>query len=653
MSIVSLAIFKDAPIARLGTGLDIIFNLCAFRLTLYLLLLIVGTHATAFQYFDSPGTYPHGLTTDGTNLWNSDYASKMIYELNATGAVINSFSFSYDNPRGLAYTNGMLYAASGSTIYLLNATNGSFISSFSAPNTSAPNTEGLALGGGLLWVSDLNSAKIYGLNPANGHTIITFNAPSSAPRGLVYYGGTLWNLDSTANKLFDLSPADGSVLSTYPIPLESPRGLSFFDGSFIMADNEVDLLMNFDTTNTFCTVYPAPFQYYAPGYSLWVPYLSSQPLNQTNLQINRILIFQHGIEDDAVEYFADARFAAKSAGQLTNTLIISLQFLYASSDLVSTPPASLLYWQDSGDARFWGGFSAGSTATYPRAQQISSYSLLDDLLYQLTTNVSQFPALQEIVVAGHSGGGQFANRYAVTSTFPEKLAALNRGVDMIYTVMNPSTCVYFDQLRYNPATFNQNNGMVNFINPTSPPSDYNNYGYGLADLSGFQYPNDVGSNNIVTQYPDRKVIYLQGTLDTGTNDLDMSPEAMLDGTNRYERSFIYYAHLKSHFGTNNLPRHSFAYVPGIGHDAFGMITSPAGLRHVFQNPMRINQIVQTGQSAVITWNGGDGLANVQSSTNLQNWSLAGPQETSPFADTNANPAALPQRFYRLNDLTGP
>jgi hypothetical protein len=607
--------------------------------------------AAAFQFFDSPGTYPHGVATDGTNLWNADYTAQMIYELNATGAVLNSFSFSYANPRGLAWTNGILYIATGTRIYQVNATNGAYLADFAAPNTGSPNQQGLALGGGRLWVSDLGSGKIYGVDPASGVSLTSFSAPGASPRGLAYYNGYLWNLDSSADLLYRLT-TNGTVKSSYAIPFENPRGLVFFNGTFLMADNELDLLANFDITNTYASVYIAPQQFACPGSPLVLPYVSSQPLNQTNAAIKRILIFQHGVNDDALQYFGDARFAAKAAGKLNDTLIVSLQFLYIN-DFNSTPPTNLVYWDSTGDGddRFWGNQSAGASGTYPRAQNFSSYALLDNFLTQFVTNTALFPSLKQIVVAGHSGGAQFANRYAAASTFEPNILPQRPGVAMSYVVMNPSTDLYFDARRYDAATLNLNAGIVNFITPASPPAGYNNYGYGLQSL--YAYQNSTGSNGIVAQYPARKVIYLQGTADTLTNDLDMSAAAMLDGTNRLQRAQIYYAYLKNYFGTNNLPQHRFATVAGIGHDAFGMITSTNGLRYVFQDPLTLNQISLAGKSATLLWSGGDGAVNVQSSTNLLTWTNLATGASSPTVDTNTLTSAPVKKFYRLQAVPGP
>jgi len=612
-------------------------------------ILFLGTSAPAFQFTNSPLAYPHELATDGTNLWVSDFDARRIHKLDGEFRTIGSFAFTNGSPRGLAWSNGVLFLATGTRIYRINAETGANIADYASPDTSSPNQQGLALGDGKLWIASLGSSddRIYGVNPTTGAKLLDFAAPGTNPRGLTFYNGSLWNLDSSDNKLYRLSPTNGAVQASFPIPLEDPRGLTFFNEAFLMADNQVDMLMRFDITNTFSTAYIPPDRFYDPGQSLWLPFISSHPLDQTNAAIRRILFFQHGVNDNAVAYFGYAHYAARQAGRLDETLIISPQLL-GDDKLQSAPPTNMIYWTGG---RFWGGLSASASAPYPRSERLSSFALLDSLLSQLTTNTALFPQLEEIVISGHSGGGQFVNRYAATSPFERTMLPPGRGIIMRYVVMNPSSYMYFDRKRYDPTTLNLNAGIINFVEPSAPSADYNEYGYGLEAL--YEYPSQVGSNNMVAQYPNRKVIYMAGADDTSNADLDTSAAGMLEGANRYERSLIYYAHLKDHFNAMNLPGHRFAIIPGVGHDGFGMITSADGLRYHFQGRLRINQVTWTGATVAISWTGGDGFASVETSTNLRNWANIADKTAASFVDTNAVPAIGLGKFYRLKEAADP
>jgi len=546
-----------------------------------LFLLFCPANAHALDYVDTPGPYPHGITTDGTNLWIADYDLRIIVKLNGDGEEINSYPFPSGSPRGIAYAAGDLFVATGSRVYRINAETGSSIANFPSPDP-IPNHQGLAHGGGKVWIASKSTEApwIYGVDPATGQSIVDFAAPGPNPRGLTYHDGSLWNLDSTDNMLYELSPADGSILASYPIPLGDPRGLTYFEGRFLQVDKLVDLIMSFDTTNSFSDVYVARSRYTVPGSQMWLPFIASHSIEKLNHQIRRILFFQHGIGDNAVDYFARARYAARLAGRVEETLIVSFQ-LIDDNKLQSAPPPGMLYW--TGGARFWGGLSAGATAPYPRGERFSSFALLDTLLTSLTITESLLPNLESIVVSGHSGGGQFANRYAATSPFERTMLPGGRNISVSYIVMNPSNYLYFNERRFDPLTLDLEAGVVDFIDPSPPSAGHNDYGYGLDDL--YSYPSSVGIASIVSQYPCRKVIYLAGEADIGDGNLDTTTRGTLQGTNRYERALIYYEHLKDNFGVANLPRHRLATVPGVGHNSFAMVTSDKGLWHHFHAPM--------------------------------------------------------------------
>jgi pimeloyl-ACP methyl ester carboxylesterase len=88
------------------------------------------------------------------------------------------------------------------------------------------------------------------------------------------------------------------------------------------------------------------------------------------------------------------------------------------------------------------GWIGGGAAVGPAP--IGSFEALDAMLAMLADR-KRFPALTRVVVAGHSGGGQVVQRYAVVGEGPAALAAV--GVDVRYVVANPSSYLYFDASR--------------------------------------------------------------------------------------------------------------------------------------------------------------------------------------------------------------
>ena len=74
--------------------------------------------------------------------------------------------------------------------------------------------------------------------------------------------------------------------------------------------------------------------------------------------------------------------------------------------------------------------------------------MVDALLAQLADR-SLFPNLKTVVLAGHGGGGQVVQRYAVVG---KAVAALSSaGIHLRYVIANPASYLYFSDER--PAPF--------------------------------------------------------------------------------------------------------------------------------------------------------------------------------------------------------
>ena len=146
--------------------------------------------------------------------------------------------------------------------------------------------------------------------------------------------------------------------------------------------------------------------------------------------ISRAIILLHGRRRDADTYRAVAENAARAAGAAAQgSLLIVPQFLASPDRRQHRLPPDLLQWSLEG----WMG---GEPAEAPAP--ISSFEALDAILARLADRV-RFPALRNIVVAGHSGGGQVAQRYAVLGRGGDRLPAA--GLSMRYVVAHPSTDV--------------------------------------------------------------------------------------------------------------------------------------------------------------------------------------------------------------------
>ncbi|VVN83901.1 alpha/beta hydrolase [Pseudomonas fluorescens] len=271
-------------------------------------------------------------------------------------------------------------------------------------------------------------------------------------------------------------------------------------------------------------------------------------------KIERVLIIIHGRLRNAETYRQSAERAVERAGQSATTLVIAPQFLN-ESDIALHPVAdSVLRWQGND-------WMAGGLSTAPFT--LSSYAALDEVLARIGDR-RQFPDVKQVIIAGHSGGAQVVQRYALLGHDQPELKAA--GVQVRYVVANPSSYAYFDERR-----------PVAFSHAGCP--DFNRWKYGLADLPAYaegQTPAQLKEN-----YAKRDIVYLLGQQDTDPNQpaLDKRCEAKAQGANRLARGRNYFDYLKRLYPQGMSQQ--LIEVPGVGHDGDGMFNSPEGQKALF------------------------------------------------------------------------
>ena len=82
-----------------------------------------------------------------------------------------------------------------------------------------------------------------------------------------------------------------------------------------------------------------------------------------------------------------------------------------------------------------------------RPAPVSSFQVIDDLLRSLDDR-KRLPTLASIVLAGHSGGAQLVQRYAVLNQIDGPLR--RDGIAVRYVVANPSSYLYLTKERPRP-----------------------------------------------------------------------------------------------------------------------------------------------------------------------------------------------------------
>ncbi|MBR0898316.1 alpha/beta hydrolase [Bradyrhizobium tropiciagri] len=292
----------------------------------------------------------------------------------------------------------------------------------------------------------------------------------------------------------------------------------------------------------------------AVGNATFPLYLSTDWSNPLP-DVTRAVLVLHGVLRNANDYFRAALSAQAAAGDVgKHTLMIAPQFLIAPDVEAFKLPAETLRWSLYG----WQG---GEPAIAPGPA--SSFDALDAILARLGDR-KLFPNLKQVVVFGHSGGGQVVQRYAIAVKGDQVL--LREGIGVRYVVANPSSYAYFTKERPEPAIAARCEG-------------YNSWKFGMDERP--PYLAEPTPAALEQAYVARRVIYLLGTLDTNPDHpaLDKSCMAEAEGPYRYARGHSYVATMAARDG--GTPNHSVWDVPGVGHEGGKMLNSPCGLTAVF------------------------------------------------------------------------
>lgn len=277
-------------------------------------------------------------------------------------------------------------------------------------------------------------------------------------------------------------------------------------------------------------------------------YFGTSSLNG-DATVTRALIVVHGVLRDADYYYDTGVIAANDAHRLADTLVISPQFVEKSDIANTNVRPQTLYWDSH-----WPG---GSDALAPAP--ISTYDVFDAMIARLS-DARRFPKLREIVIAGHSAGGQIVQRYAAVGNAP----ALDAGrIPVRLIVSNPSSYFYFSDWRPFP--------------PHNCP-EYNSWRYGVRGAPRYV----VGTAaELEARYVRRRVTYLMGTADTNPNedDLDRSCGGEAQGRYRFERAKYYIAYIARRHPQGTAQR--FAFVRNVDHDNRRMFSSSCGISAIF------------------------------------------------------------------------
>lgn len=306
------------------------------------------------------------------------------------------------------------------------------------------------------------------------------------------------------------------------------------------------------------------------GSPLQIAYCGNVNVDSVTSQTDRILVVIHGSNRNASDYYdyvVDAGILAGGSDQ--STAIVAPHFL-TEDDLDNfSLSESMLFWSSGGWKK---GNTSNQSANHPRPESFSSYAVLDELINRLIANN---PNASQVVIAGHSAGGQFVNRYIAGG----RAENMNREVTFRYLSANPSSWLYFSPERVSA----ESSDIFEVPDSTNCPY-YDDYKYGLQNLNG--YMSEIDSLKLVQNYQSRNVLYLLGEFDDNpdSSSLDTYCAAMLQGEHRLQRGEIYYNYVNNFFGASNLANHHKEIVAGVGHSARMMFNSDCSISFLYDFP---------------------------------------------------------------------
>lgn len=307
-----------------------------------------------------------------------------------------------------------------------------------------------------------------------------------------------------------------------------------------------------------------------------VNYYASHGLTTPNACIRRIIFAVHGRSGKPWSIFGSVQSSAERNGVDRTTLI-------AAPEFVCTPvpgevacetwvPPQLSWPSDD--------WTRGDNSSF--IPQTSSFSVMDEFIASAVA-AGRFPNLEEIIVTGHSGGGQYTHRYALGGFGP---MAVPPSISVRYLPANPNTYTRLHALTFDTPPFDVFTGAVPPAQACPfPPwaSNYTfDYKYGLQNRSITPYMNILTDSALVAQYLSRDVTYLIGENDScncgcllpdgsqcdpSGESLDCSAEALAQGESRHARAYNYLEHLNVLDPNHG---HRLVEVPNVGHISSGI-----------------------------------------------------------------------------------
>lgn len=217
------------------------------------------------------------------------------------------------------------------------------------------------------------------------------------------------------------------------------------------------------------------------------------------------------------------------------------------------------------NALVWPGsqWMGGRDNQYPYTSTNTSSFYVMDTLINYFNDEGLFPNLKQIVLVGHSAGGQLLQRYAAVGP------NLNTRVPVTYWIGNPNSYAWLSEDR--PLS-------------TADCADYDEYREGYASYSdvGMTYGTDIvnqGREALQQNFASKQIAYARAMLVHGDHSTDC--RANTTGNDRHERMFFYISAFPPTCDDPDSFNCDTVDLIQVSHDNGQMFNSPAGLARLF------------------------------------------------------------------------
>ncbi|CAK3756019.1 Hypothetical predicted protein [Lecanosticta acicola] len=289
--------------------------------------------------------------------------------------------------------------------------------------------------------------------------------------------------------------------------------------------------------------------------------------------VQRVLITIHGLLRDPWDYMNDTLNALDLAttqdANINRDSVAVIAPYFANGD-----DKGLAYpWTDglganqgsTTNALVWAGsqWLAGLNNQYPHSSTGTSGFYVLDTLINYFNDATLFPDLKQIVLVGHSAGGQMLQRYAVVGD------NLNTRVPVTYWIGNPDSYAWLSEDR--PLS-----------TADCPIFDEYREGYSNFTDVGMVYGTYIvgeGREALVNNYNSKQIAYARAMLDHG--DVSHDCRANTTGNDRHERFFFYIQDVPPTCDDSTSWNCDTVDLIQVTHDNGQMFQSPAGQARLF------------------------------------------------------------------------